>query len=276
MTKSLDNRSSRDVSPWRDVPPGLEARYRAEVEARSKFPVEIPAWVPSLIGCYVRENYLPWASPEAPANEILVRLTIDTRIRTVWEYLNKRRQSTGRFLRPTRMKHSGTSDPDELQEIALVHLFLEVFLIALCRPRVLLRREVEEAKKERLALADKLLDEEVDECGFDGAKIFREAACRLRQKSSKDPPGAIIVKRDRRNRETRAVATVIAMTLFELFGSGVRKAHYKLAATLATVALDRPVRPGQVREWWKNRPIRPRADKGDFLGFLSTVCKSCT
>ena len=126
-----------------------ETSGRAEGEARSGFPVEIPEWVPPNIKRFASEHY---GDPREPPefNAIVVRLTTDARMRTVWTYLTRRKRD-GHFFQPAR--GDATSDPDKQQERALFWLFLAVLEVAHSRPRVQLRREVEEARKKYRALA---------------------------------------------------------------------------------------------------------------------------
>ena len=266
MTQSQDSILERDVLL-------AETSGRAEGDARSGFPVEIPEWVPPDIKRHVCEFLRP-----AEWDATLVRLMTDPRMRDVWTHLTRRRRSDGRFLQPARGET--TSNPNKQQERALLWLFLWVLDLVESRPRVLLRREVEEAKKEKLAFAGKLWAEadtlayleEIGESDPGRAKILGQAACVLWQLSREDWPGDIVVERDRHNRETHAVATAIAGMCIMLFG----EALYKVTAALTAVALDRAVEHGQVRHWWKDQPIEPSADKGSFFGALSAVCRPRT
>jgi hypothetical protein len=272
MTQSRDSILDRDVLL-------AETSGSAQGEARSGFPIEVPEWAPACIERYAREYYGDFRQPPG-FNAILLRLTTDPRMRVVWTHLTRRRRSDRRFFQPTRMKCSWTSDPDKVQEFALLQLFLWVLELALSRPRALLRREVEEVKKnyrafasEAWATADMLAYlEEIGEANFGQAKILSEAGGVYYRLSCKDLPGDIVVERDRDNRETRAVATAIAGTCVMLFGDAL----YKVTAALTAVALDRPVEHREVRQWWKDRPIEPSADKGGFFGALSAVSKPRT
>jgi hypothetical protein len=246
---------------------------------RPGFPVEIPEWVPPCIKRYAREYYADFRQPPE-FNAILVRLTTDPRMRGVWGHLTRRQRLDGRFFQPTRMKCGWTSDPDKVQAFALLQLFLGVLELAVRRPRVLLRREVEEVKKKYRALASEAWAtanmlaylEEIGEADFGQAKVLSEAGGVYYRLSCKDLPGDIVVERDRHNRETRAVATGIAGTCVMLFD----EALYKVTAALTAVALDRPVDHREVRQWWKDRPIERSADNGDFFGALSAVSKPRT
>ena len=271
MTQSQDSILDCDVLL-------AETSGRAEGEARSGFPVEIPEWVPPCIERYASEYY---GDPRQPPefNAIVVRLTTDPRMRTVWTHLTRRKRWTA----------ASSSRQDEVQldkrprqatRICAAPTLSLVLEVALSRPRALLRREVEEAKKKYRALASEAWAtadmlaylEEIGEANFGQAKILSEAGGVYYRLSCKDLPGDIVVERDRDNRETRAVATAIAGTCVMLFG----EALHKVTAALTAVALDRPVEHREVRQWWKDRPIEPSADKGGFFGALSAVSKPRT
>jgi hypothetical protein len=242
---------------------------------RPAFPVEIPEWVPVIIAGHARATFGHFRR-SAGHDAMLVRLTTDPRMRAVWAYLTRRDRKTGLLSQPTRMNVATIADPTERQEQALELLFCLVQEFAGSRPRAMLKREVDEIRADREAMARKLWAEadrlaylEEWAGGTPGrARILNEAAGVLIRMSREEETG-IVVERDRGTLETRAVATAIAGACDWLFGSP----FCTLSATMTAVALDCEVMHREVREWWSERPIQPSADKGGYFEALSAVCK---
>src|SRR5262249_30593883 len=158
-----------------------------------------------------------------------------------------------------------------------VSLFEGVLRLALRRPRVLLRREVKKIKEKYRTLAteswvtaDMLAHlEEIGESDPGEARILSEAGGGYWRLSCKDQPGDIVVERDRGKGETRVVATGIVAMCLQLFGAPL----YKVAAELTAAALDCDVTDREVRQWCKDQPLKPSADKDGFFGALSALAK---
>jgi hypothetical protein len=251
---------------------------RARAAERPAFPAEIPEWVPTCIADCARRSFEYFLPAEHEA--MLVRLTTDPRMQSVWVHLRKRKRETGSFVEPTRCNLTTIADPAKRQDDAMRWLFCWVLEIAGSKPRALLRSEAEEIQRGRRALARKLFAEGdtlayLEECtgSHPGrARILNDAACVLLLLSQEHEPGDIVVDRDRHKLKTRAAATAIAGACFWLFS----KPLFTLTATMTAVALDCEVRGREVREWWSNQPIQPSADKGSFFGALSAVCKPRT
>jgi hypothetical protein len=248
-----------------------EAIERVSIAESRAFPAQIPEWVPPRIAERARDSFGDFRhSPEY--HSALVRLTTDPRMQAVWSHLTRKRRLDGQFLQPARSSIKG--EASQRQDFAMLRLFCAVLQFAECRPRTMLRREIEARQEQRKAIAQKLWAEadtlgyleELGESAPGRAKILSEAGCVLWQMAAAPDIGDIVVERDRGERDIQAVTMAIAGACSWLFGAPL----YAVTATLTAVALDCDVTARKVREWG---PILPSADKGSFFGLLSAVCK---
>ena len=198
---------------------------------------------------------------------LLERLTTDPRMKAVWAHLTRRERKTGLLAQPVRWRSFATiTNPAKLQDIAMSMLFGWVLDVVACRPRAVLRREVEDARRERAALSLKLWAEaerleyleESGESPLGHARVLTQAGDIMQRMSwEQDSPGVIVVERDRGKLDARGTAIAIAEACFYLFGAPL----YKLSAIMTAVGMGSEVTPREVREWWAERPIARSADK---------------
>jgi hypothetical protein len=226
--------------------------------------VAIPSWVPMAVAA-VAPAMMETAEPNHRPR--VMRLATDPRMRRVWSHLTNRHD--GQFVQPAKISADLATAISDLvpatastQHSALIFLFMIASIHAQSPTKdVLLRREVDEIRRERQELAGKLREEGelqhfnekvLDDRSSRRAEMLDAAADVLDELAAKTGSGDIVVKRDRRTGEARALEVKIAKTCSYVFGSPL----YNITATMTAVVLNCEVPKERVRGWLR-KTTRP-------------------
>jgi hypothetical protein len=222
-----------------------EAQESSSTSSATREPITLPGWVPNAVVKQVRRIEAQPLSAEQQA--ILLRLATDTRMRSVWTELTRRKRPSGDFLHPTkRPSDRPTLTQDDAQDDALALLFF--FVLRAARDQVpAWKAEELTAKKSETIQRARVLRELANELSTDpfySSELLAvaDAAALLRvarwletlvatARPTSDP---LIIEKDRGNRRMRALQILCAAQLMDTFGNRLDGT----AATLASVALD--------------------------------------
>jgi hypothetical protein len=205
-------------------------------------PTVLPDWVPvGVLDTAAARIKDPDYADNPSAIGLIERLTIDPRMKKVWDLLRKQ----------TRPHHSGTAyaHPATIpQDQAMQFLFFTAVVFYLRPvPRIVTRRMVEERRRRLRDLAGRLREEgrelvELDVGARDQLCTFWDLAAECEHRADA-PPAAMLFDRDRGDLWLRAWLIYFSHETKRLFGNPL----YRTVATIASVAFERDVTVDMVR-----------------------------
>ena len=207
-----------------------EAQESSSTSSVTRKPITLPDWVPNAVVKQVRRIEAQPLSAEQQA--MLLRLATDTRMRSVWTELTRRKRPSGHFLHPAkRPSNRPTLTQDNAQDDELAFLFF--FVLCAARDQVpAWKAEELTAKKSETIQRARVLRELADELSTDPfystePLAVADAAVLLRvarwletlvatARPTSDP---LIIEKDRGNRRMRALQILCAAQLMDTFGN---------------------------------------------------------
>jgi hypothetical protein len=205
----------------------------------------------------------------AEQQAMLLRLATDTRMRSVWTELTRRKRPSGHFLHPAkRPSNRPTLTQDDAQDDELAFLFF--FVLRAARDRVpAWKPEEMAAKKSEILQTANVLRELANELSTDrlystewlavaDAEALRRVARWLETlvATARPPSDPLIIGKDRGDRRMRALQILCAAQLINTFGRRLDGT----AATLASVALGNRTSARATRSAFSRRKSAEKAD----------------